>query len=150
MSPQLLQHLCWGELCCVSGRWKESTLANKVCKACFHLFLVCVPLGHHLVSAVEGAELPIAAPGFPHGVWVGQASLPCQDIPARLAAAPLGAEGSRYEQAIQQLRERRHTGNAACCSSPIFINSYKASSELGSRMKVIAILTQTLIRLISF
>lgn len=64
-SPQLPQHLYWGELCRVSGRWKESTLANKVCKACFHLSPISVSLGRRLVSVVEAAELPSRALALP-------------------------------------------------------------------------------------
>lgn len=88
MSPQLPQHLCWGELCCVSGRWQESSLTNKVCKAGFHILAISVCLGHHPVSVVVGAEqgeMGIAAlPGMRH-CWEQRAA--------------------DSEQAIKQLRE---------------------------------------------
>lgn len=70
--------------------------------------------------------------------------------PRHAEAALWERRAADNEQAIKQLSKRRHRVNAVCCSSSTFINSYIGSSESGSRMKVIAILTPTLKWLICF
>lgn len=103
--------------------------------------LCCFLLGGRgLISHLS----PLAVPGVAGCPHHARAALPAgmQHLPARRAAD--------NEQAIKWLSKKRHRVNAVCCSSSIFINSYIGSSESGSRMKVIAILTQTLKWLICF
>lgn len=129
--------------------------ASRLRKAYFHLFPClsrtsprqccagsCLPA---FCRAGEGWVMsytsPWPSPGRPGGT----------DIPTR--PRPSCPPGTRHlperraadnEQAIKRLSKRRHRVNAIRCSSSIFINSYIGFSESRSRMKVIAILTQTL------
>lgn len=158
MSPQLPQQPCWGEAGllgfggmaglrprpwapggCVKliSTFSPSPSLLDITSAVLCCFLLA---GRGLISHLSPLAVPRVA-GCPRHA---RAALPAgmRHLPAQRAAD--------NQQAINRLSKKRHRVNAVRCSSSIFINSYIGSSESGSRMKVITILTQTLKWLICF
>lgn len=143
--------ICIGESCAVfqgDGRSPPSPTRSARLVSTFHPSLSLLDAA----LSVQLRQPSFLAGPWPCPWWLGEMGVPA--LPG-----PLCTPGTRHrweqraadnEQAIKQLWKRRHPVNAVCCSSSIFINSCIGSSELGSEMKVITILTQTLILLISF